>query len=386
MEGKRKSESGGASKDLPESSPKESKPEACKSGETADGEEASGHEDGGGEEKTEGADLLMEILLQRMKQSLGIFEDEEPHPPVLEDFTLSGIAQYIKSNECKNIIVMTGAGISTSAGIPDFRSPESGLYHNLEKYNLPSPESIFQLEYFLENPEPFFMLAKELYPGNFKPTPSHYFIKLLADKNMLLRSFTQNIDGLEIVAGVSPDLVVAAHGTFHSAHCVNCKKEYSEEWEKERIFRDETPKCEDCSGIVKPDIVFFGESLPERFFKLSQSDFPKCDLLIVMGTSLVVQPFASMIDRVTKTTPRLLINKEKRGESSWMGGFDFSSEKRYRDVAYLSTCDDGCFELAKLLGLEDDLNQLIGDNNKESEKKQMKKAPSESKKTTAAKK
>jgi len=78
-----------------------------------------------------------------------------------------------------------------AAGIPDFRSPGSGLYHNLEKYNLPHPQAIFDIDYFRDNPKPFFVLAKELYPNFIKPTPCHYFIRLLHEKGLLLRHFTQ---------------------------------------------------------------------------------------------------------------------------------------------------------------------------------------------------
>ncbi|KAF3848061.1 hypothetical protein F7725_021089 [Dissostichus mawsoni] len=86
---------------------------------------------------------------------------------------------------------MVGAGISTSAGIPDFRSPGTGLYANLQKYNLPYPEAIFQIDYFKKHPEPFFALARELYPGQFKPTICHYFMKLLKDKGHLRRCYSQ---------------------------------------------------------------------------------------------------------------------------------------------------------------------------------------------------
>lgn len=163
------------------------------------------------------------------------------------------------------------------------------MYHNLASYNLPYPEAIFELAYFRENPQPFFRLAKELYPGNFKPTPSHYFIKLLQDKKLLLRHYTQNIDTLERIAGIDQDKLVEAHGTFHTNHCIDCNKEYSMEWVKEEIFKDNVPTCTECNGIVKPDIVFFGENLPERFHVLPNSDFKQCDLLIIMGTSLTVQ-------------------------------------------------------------------------------------------------
>ncbi|CAL4127521.1 unnamed protein product, partial [Meganyctiphanes norvegica] len=104
------------------------------------------------------------------------------------------------------------------------------------------------------------------------------------------------IDTLEHVAKLPAEKLVEAHGTFRIAHCLECRKEYSQEWVKDEIFADRIPNCPSCSGLVKPDIIFFGESLPTRFFQLIQSDFPKCDLLIIMGTSLNVQPFASLIN------------------------------------------------------------------------------------------
>lgn len=81
----------------------------------------------------------------------------------------------------------------SAAGIPDFRSPGFGLYHNLQKYNLPDPQDIFEIEFFKNNPKPFFTLAKEMYPGTFKPTVCHYFIRLLEEKGLLLRHYTQVI-------------------------------------------------------------------------------------------------------------------------------------------------------------------------------------------------
>lgn len=124
-----------------------------------------------------------------------------------------------------------------AAGIPDFRSPGSGLYHNLQKYKLPHPQAIFELDFFYDNPKPFFVLARELYPGSFKPTKCHYFIKLLEEKGYLLRHYTQNIDTLERVAGVNEEKLVEAHGTFHKGHCVLCDKEYPLEWMKSKMFR-----------------------------------------------------------------------------------------------------------------------------------------------------
>ena len=298
-------------------------------------------------------------------------EDEQisQKPLILESFDLDGIVKYIEKNKVKNIITMAGAGISTSAGIPDFRTPGTGLYDNLQKYNLPSPTSIFDIRFFAENPKPFFTLAKELYPGKFQPTASHYFIKLLENKSVLLRHFTQNIDTLERVAGISDDKIVEAHGAFHKGHCINrnCRKEYEQEWIKDIIFKDEVPKCDKCGAFVKPDIVFFGENLPQRFFTCMQTDFAQCDLLIILGTSLVVQPFASLIDRVSKDCPRLLINMEKAGVASRLdqliggGGLQLDSAANYRDAAWLGDCDEGCKKLADGLGWGKDLELLIAE-------------------------
>ncbi|XP_065832746.1 NAD-dependent protein deacetylase sirtuin-2-like [Oscarella lobularis] len=296
--------------------------------------------------------------------------EKEPSQPVeqlLTSVSFEGIVQYIKEKKCKNVIVMTGAGISTAAGIPDFRSPGTGLYDNLQKFNLPHPQAVFEIDYFKENPQPFFTLAKELYPSNFKPTKSHYFSRLLHDKGLLLRHYTQNIDMLERIAGLPEHCLVEAHGSFNTSHCVEagCRKEYSHEWIKEEIFADKVPTCTSCNGLVKPDVVFFGEPLPSRFHELVQYDFPKCDLLIVMGTSLAVQPFASLVGRVPPTTPRLLINREKAGQTDPMmallglgSQLNFDGENNYRDVFWEGNCDDGCLALAESLGWKEELVSL----------------------------
>uniref|UniRef100_A0A3Q1MRF4 NAD-dependent protein deacetylase sirtuin-2 n=4 Tax=Bovidae TaxID=9895 RepID=A0A3Q1MRF4_BOVIN len=227
----------------------------------------------------------MDFLRNFFSQTLGLGTQKER---LLDELTLEGVSRYMQSERCRRVICLVGAGISTSAGIPDFRSPNTGLYANLEKYRLPYPEAIFEISYFKKHPEPFFALAKELYPGQFKPTICHYFIRLLKEKGLLLRCYTQNIDTLERVAGLEPEDLVEAHGTFYTSHCISsgCRQEYSLSWMKEKIFSEVTPKCEKCQSVVKPDIVFFGENLPARFFSCMQSDFLKVDLLIIMGTSL----------------------------------------------------------------------------------------------------
>jgi len=296
-------------------------------------------------------------------------------PKPLETTDIAGVAKYIAEGHAKNIIVMCGAGISVSAGIPDFRTPGTGLYYNLQKYNLPRPECLFTLDYFRENPKPFFEFAKCLYPGQYHPTLTHYFIRLLHQHGLLLRNFTQNIDTLEEVAGIPRDKCVFCHGSFAEAHCIKCGKEYTPKFVRDKVFANEIATCESCGSYVKPDIVFFGEKLPVEFFKKSDEDFPKCDLLIVMGTSLKVQPFASLIGMVSDDVPRLLINMEVVGAKPAPPPADapeqelfayrtsplfaFNDPENRRDALFKGACDDGIIALAKALGWDKELQEMF---------------------------
>lgn len=106
-----------------------------------------------------------------------------------------------------------------------------------------------------------YTLAQELYPGHFRPTITHSFLKLLFSHNLLYRCFTQNIDTLELRAGVPSYKVIHAHGSFASQRCIECKEPYDDEKMKEHIMTKTIATCEKCSGLVKPDIVFFGENV-----------------------------------------------------------------------------------------------------------------------------
>ena len=165
-----------------------------------------------------------------------------------------------------SIVVMAGAGLSTASGIPDFRSPNTGIYANLSKFNLPYPEALFEIDYFKRNPRAFNTWAKEFFPGeNYLPNKAHYFLKVLEEKNKLSRVYTQNIDGLEVEAGLSQDKIIEAHGTFSSAACTNCERKADISDVKREIMMDRDPVCPDCGGWIKPNIVFFGEALPARW-------------------------------------------------------------------------------------------------------------------------
>ena len=242
-----------------------------------------------------------------------------------------------------------GAGISTSAGIPDFRSPDTGLYANLARLNLPYAEALFDIAYFRSNPRPFFTLAHEIYPGNYRPTVSHAFIRLLSEKGLLIKLFDQNIDCLSRAAGVPENLIVEAHGSFAHQSCIDCRKPYPHDKMKQAINNRLIPQCEvqECKGLVKPDIVFFGEALPAEFLRCKHIP-AEADLCIVMGTSLSVQPFASLPSLCPEGIPRLLINKER------VGGIGARSD----DVLLLGDCDSGIKKFASALGWGENLSSL----------------------------
>ena len=193
--------------------------------------------------------------------------DASTRPETLSARSLEAVAKFLTSSKCRRVVVMTGAGISTSAGIPDFRSPDTGLYANLARLDLPYAEAVFDISFFREKPEPFYMLAHELYPGKYRPTITHSFVALLHKKGLLHMLFTQNIDCLEREAGVPGDKIVEAHGSFATQRCIDCKTEFPDDLMKEAVFSGEVPHClvPQCNGLVKPDIVFFGEALPEAF-------------------------------------------------------------------------------------------------------------------------
>merc|ERR1712137_143499 len=220
---------------------------------------------------------------------------EERNKVLQGDFTVKGIADFIKrhleTNESMKIVVLVGAGISVNCGIPDFRSPGTGIYSRINPGQ-------FSLEFLANEPQEFYSFVREMFGGVFdgtvKPSDTHHFLKLLADKGLLHRLYTQNIDTLENLVGIDEDLIVPAHGSFDSARCAHCMKPV-EDMKREfwgAIFSSEVPSCSYCGNVVRPDVVFFGENMPGKFFELHHSDLKSADLLIVMGTSLIAYPFA----------------------------------------------------------------------------------------------
>ena len=330
--------------------------------------------------------------------NLPVISEEEKKDVLQYDCTLKRIAQYIREGKAKKICLLTGAGISVSAGIPDFRTPGTGLYDNLQKYDLPKPEAIFDIQFFHEDPTPFYDLARDLLPSNYYPTLMHHFIRLLQNKGLLLRCYTQNIDTLERQAGVKSEYLIEAHGSFGSCFCVICGAEYDQEYFRAKVvdmtddIRNEKgekiPWCKckamivgngdvegdekaisslkQCHGNVKPNIVFFGEQLPKKYFDMREADMMNADLLIVAGTSLKVAPFCNTIHYCNPHTPRVLLNKELVGMPRWPQkeqGFLFNRSKNYRDVAFEGSCDEVIWILTDLIGWRSELEEMMKRDN-----------------------
>jgi NAD-dependent deacetylase sirtuin 2 len=334
-------------------------------------------------------DDIDEIVAEIVQSDIAEDQDQqrETEEAKVENWTVSKICDELKNERFKNIVVFTGAGISTSAGIPDFRTPGTGLYDNLQAYDLNEPEDIFDLDFFKINPKPFYTLAKEIMPGKFAPTISHHFIAMLEEKGILSRYFTQNIDGLDKIAGVSDEKLIQVHGTFDSNHCSVCNESVNQDLIIEAMQDGEPLQCPRCTiscktSWIKPDITFFGESLPDKFFEVFNSDaLGECDLLIIIGTSLQVSPANKIPIRVPNDCPRLLINREPAGPSqdiwsiltgseeselNWITDENrISLQSNCRDAFLQSDADDGCLVLAEALGIKKELEERFIDKCKD---------------------
>jgi len=202
------------------------------------------------------------------------------------------------------ILVFTGAGISTNCGVPDFRGP-NGLYSRVkEQYGLPYGEALFDISYFQQQPEAFYNFSKELFCDEMEPSLSHHFLAKLEEQGKIEILVTQNIDMLHIRSGSIN--VVECHGTYQSGHCLSCGKSFPLSEFEQAMKAGEVPHCS-CGGVLKPDIVFFGETLPESFNHLL-SNPPEADLLLVLGTSLTVYPATSLVLDALQRMPSIMIN------------------------------------------------------------------------------
>jgi NAD-dependent deacetylase len=194
-------------------------------------------------------------------------------------------------SRAKRIVVFSGAGVSTESGIPDFRSP-GGIWSRFD------PEE-FTIHRFLASPGTRLKQWKLLIESGLivkaQPNRAHLAVAELERVGKLDCVITQNIDNLHQKAGNSPEKVFELHGTMNFAKCLTCFRRYSMEDLLGRLNLDnEAPLCPECDGILKPDVIFFGEQLPAEALQQSIDHSRQCDLLIVIGSSLVVYPAAYM--------------------------------------------------------------------------------------------
>jgi len=198
------------------------------------------------------------------------------------------------------IIFFGGAGVSTESGIPDFRSKD-GLYNQKYKYN---PEYLLSIHAFYDKPELFWEFYREkILIEGIKPNKGHLALAKLEKDNKLRGIITQNIDNLHEEAG--SEKVFHLHGTILTNHCSGCEREYSIEKIKSMEM---VPKCE-CGKVIKPDVVLYGESLPQKAWDDSIQAVGEANVLIIAGTSLLVYPAASLIDYF-KGEHLIIINRD----------------------------------------------------------------------------
>ena len=189
--------------------------------------------------------------------------------------------------DADRIAVLTGAGMSTAAGVPDFRGPK-GLYVT-RAYD---PETVFEIHHFDRDPKPFYQFSRDFLGmlQSIQPTYTHAFLAGLDKDGRTVTLVTQNIDGLHQRAGSRR--VLPIHGDYETAHCRKCGSGCSGARLVELMVEAEVPKCGQCGGVLKPDVVFFGENV--RHLDESIRAARESDLMLVLGSSLTVYPAAGL--------------------------------------------------------------------------------------------
>ena len=212
-------------------------------------------------------------------------------------------AQIIK--EAKRILIFSGAGMSTESGIPDFRSP-GGVW---SKYD-PSDFYFDKIISSEKARERYWEMSTEFYDTmkDAVPNRAHLAIRAIEESGKLLAIVTQNIDNLHHKAGNSPERIIEIHGTAFSVSCLSCGKKYDRDDIQERLNSGvKVPYCDDCAGILKPDTISFGQAMPEDKMADALMYARECDLCIVLGSSLVVYPAASVPVHAVQNGARLII-------------------------------------------------------------------------------
>ncbi len=202
------------------------------------------------------------------------------------------------------VVALTGAGISTPSGIPDFRSPASGLWNRV------NPFEVASLQSFRYRPEAFYEwirpLAKTILTSN--PNPAHIALARLEDLGILKSIITQNIDLLHTKAGSK--IVYEVHGHIREATCISCFRVFPAEQILEQFLESKTnsvPRCAECNGVLKPNVVLYGEQLPAQIFTEAERDVRRADLMLIVGSSLEIYPTADLPRRILHKNGKLIL-------------------------------------------------------------------------------
>jgi len=220
-----------------------------------------------------------------------------------EDEKLLQLVRWLK--EARYAVALTGAGVSTESGIPDFRSPESGLWTMVD------PLRVASIEGFLNDPAGFYEFWRWRFSRlrEAQPNITHKLLAQLEAQGLLKAVITQNIDDLHRKAGSKR--VLEVHGNYSRGICVECRRPYKIEEVFAKVEEAGVPRCDLCRGLLKPDVVLFGEILPPAFAE-SEAEIHRADLLLVLGSSLEVYPVADLVPQAKYSGARLAIfNRDK---------------------------------------------------------------------------
>ena len=224
-----------------------------------------------------------------------------------------------------DIVVFTGAGISTESGIPDFRSP-GGIWTRyrpvtFQEYMSSEAARIEAWKRRLDGWEQYKIA---------RPNIGHYFVQSLSVREKLIGLITQNVDGLHSAAGVPDDKIVELHGSHRKILCMSCGKEFQPEPIINRLVGDlqrhgefASPKCDSCGGILKAATVAFGQAMPERAMRVAHEWTEQAEIFIIMGSSLQVQPAASFPVIAKRNGSLLAIINREAGPLDDMADFYF---------------------------------------------------------------
>lgn len=227
----------------------------------------------------------------------------------------------------QRIVVLSGAGLSTDSGIPDFRGP-NGLWRRD-----PAAERASTLQHYLADPE----LRKRAWQNRLTapaftavPNTGHYALVALEQRGQLSAIVTQNIDGLHQAAGSDPDTVIEVHGTVHWSRCWGCNDRRPMSQLLDRVRAGEAdPPCEICGGIIKSDTILFGQNLVPRVIEAAMVAAERSDLVLAVGSSLSVFPAANVVPRAKSAGARVII---VNGEPTKMD--------RFADVVLIGSLSD----------------------------------------------